>query len=467
MKPLEIVSLDFFIFTTITLVIYHVLAPRAQVIWLLVVSCFFYATWSISHLAVLFFFAILNFSLARQIEKTRSQTLFTAGLILNLGSFFSIKLLAGPYGGRLLDALNQSAWEAIILPVGFSFYSLQLISYLTDVYRGQIKSTDDFVHFVLYLVYFPKILSGPIERAKIFLPQLQKDRRVDNDAIEQGIYLIILGLLRKIVIADHLSRLRPANIFSQPESYTPLERMIWVIIYAFILYNDFAGYTSIIRGISCFFGIHLSPNFRQPFFSASFSNFWTRWHISLSEWLRDYIFYPARRWLMPLRINWLAVVVPPLATMLFSGFWHGASLALLFWGFLHGLYLIFEQILHQMNLFPKKVSSSQLYKISVFVLITLAWIPFNTPSVRSAGRYFVGLFKPYSGSFDHFILPDLILLIFLSLWLDWQEGRHNDLAFPRKWSSTAQTWGTALAIILIVLFASEGNDLSHFVYQFF
>jgi len=468
MKPIEIVSADFFILTLITLGIYYLLAPRAQTFWLLAVSCFFYATWSWFYPAILLVFTFLNFILARQLEKTRSRPLFLSGIVINAASLLSLKLLTSPYQATLLEQINATALTRILLPIGFSFYVLQLISYLTDVYRGQIQAEQDFVHFALYTSYFPKLLAGPIERAKNFLPQLKRERVVDRNMLEEGLYLILLGLLRKIVIADQLSRLRPADIFTAPENYTTLDRVVWLFLFAFILYNDFAGYTSLVRGISCLMGIQLSPNFRQPFLAGSFSDFWTRWHITLSEWLRDYIFYPSRRWLMSFRwTGWIALLLPPLLTMLVSGFWHGASLALLFWGFLHGLYLIMEQLLQRFKLLPKSGFNAHFYSALVFLLITLAWIPFNTPSVRSAGRYLIGLLPPYSASFNILILPDVLLLVFFSLWLDWQEGHHQDLSFPRQWSVAAQSWGVAIAILLLFFFTSTGNDLSRFVYQFF
>jgi alginate O-acetyltransferase complex protein AlgI len=468
MKPIEIVSVDFLILTLVTLGIYYLLSPRAQTIWLLAVSCFFYATWGWAYLATLLVFTLLNFVLARQIEKTRSRPLVLFGIGINTLSLLSLKLLTSPYQATLLEQINAVALTGILLPIGFSFYVLQMISYLIDVQRGQIPAEEDFFHFALYIAYFPKLLAGPIERAKDFIPQLKRERVVERDFVEQGLYLILLGLVRKVVIADHLSGLRPLDIFSAPENYSSLERFIWLFMFAFIIYNDFAGYTSIVRGLSCLLGIQLSANFRQPFLARSFSDFWTRWHITLSDWLRDYVFYPARRWLLSLpQMGWTALILPPLLTMLVSGFWHGASLALLFWGFLHSLYLVVEQVLQRFKLLPKGGFSAQLYSLFVFLLITLAWIPFNTPSLRSAGRYLVGLLPPYSAAFNVLILPDLLLLVFFSLWLDWQEQRHEDLSFPRQWPVAAQSWGVAVAILLLFFFASTGNDLSRFVYQFF
>ena len=466
MKSIEIISLQFFALFGAAVFIYYLLAPRAQTIWLLAVSFFFYASWSVSHLAVLIVSIYLNYITALLIEKTKSKRMLIGGITFNAISLLILKLLTGPYGVELFAHINVAIWTGTLLPIGFSFYVLQNISYLTDVYRGQVKAEKDIIHFALYTAYFPKMLAGPIERAKNFLPQLSRERIVDRNVIEEGLYLILLGMLRKIVIADHLNKLMPVDIFSNPQSYSSFERMVWLLVFAFILYNDFAGYTSVIRGISCFMGIQLSPNFRQPFLSKSFSDFWTRWHITLSEWLRDYIFFPTRRWLMSRWANGMSWVVPPMITMLVSGYWHGAYLSLIFWGGLHGLYLIIEQSAQQFKLLPKSGNQLRLYILLVFILVTLAWVPFNTPSLRSAGRFFIGLLPPYSLSFNNLIIPDLTL-IFLSFWLDTQEQQHKDLAFPRKWSPPMQSLGTAIAIILVYLFASASNDISRFVYQFF
>jgi alginate O-acetyltransferase complex protein AlgI len=468
MKPIEIVSLNFFILASITILVYYILTPRVQPVWLLIVSYFFYATWNWRYVAILLSFTVFNFFIAQQIGRSKSVWLLWLSVIVNAGALIFVKLLTGPYALSLLDPATLKTLTAILIPVGFSFYVLQIISYLTDVYRGQILAEDNFIYFALYLAYFPKILSGPIERAKNFLPQLKGNRIVDKEAIEQGLYLILLGLLRKVVIADHLSSLLPTDIFSKLETHTALDRLIWLLIFAFVIYNDFAGYTSIVRGISCFFGIQLSANFRQPFFARSFSDFWTRWHITLSEWLRDYIFFPIRRWLMKIRSPlWVGLVIPSLAAMLVSGFWHHISLSLLLWGFLHGVYLVGEQILQHFKWFPKSRYGSLIYSVFVFCLVTLAWIPFNTTSVRAAIRYGINLLPPFSTTLNSLILPDLLLLPFFSFWLDWQEQKHDDLCFPRKWSAAQQGWSVAFAMILLFFFSQTRNDLSTFIYQFF
>jgi hypothetical protein len=462
-RPIEIVSLDFLTLGLVTLAVYYFLPHRAQAFWLLSVSYFFYATWNPLYPLVLLFLTILNFNLALQIEKTQSRILLIVGVGINVISFTLLKIFSGPYGQ---DVIGKTDLTSVLLPIGFSFYLLQIISYLIDVSRGQIKPEQQFSHFALYIAYFPKMLAGPIERAKDFLPQLKRERIVDQSAIEQGLYLLLLGMIRKIVIADHLALLRPADIFSASQNYLPYERAIWLLVFAFTIYNDFAGYTSIVRGVSNLMGIELSPNFRQPFLARSFSDFWARWHITLSEWLKDYIFYPVRRWLMSIPANrWLVLLLPPLITMLTSGFWHGASLALITWGLAHASFLIVEQLLQQVGLLPKKGWMTYAYGIFVFFSVTLAWIPFNTPSVRGAARFLSNFTSQPNRSFDLMNLPDILILVLLSFWMDRQEVRNADPAFPRNWTVSRQAWGVAFAILLLLLFTGTGTDLSRFVYQ--
>ena len=474
MRPIEIVSSDFLILTLITLTVYYLLSPRYQALWLLTVSYFFYTTWGLGYLVVLVALTAINYGLARCIRPKKSKPLFIFGLALNALSLLTLKALAGPYGFNLLssfiDEKQTLHLTAVLLPIGFSFYVLQALSYLTDVYRGQVPAEENFIEFALYIAYFPKLLAGPIERAKTFLPQIKQPRVVDAQAIEQGIYLILLGLLRKLVIADRLTLLRPVEAFSNPESYTLSARILWLLVFAFALYNDFAGYTSIVRGVSSLLGIRLSENFRQPFFSRSFSDFWTRWHISFSEWLRDYIFYPTRRWLLSHRWNkWLGLLVPPLITMLFSGYWHGAYLAILFWGLLHGLFLVVEQILQQFKLFPRNENSlfARLYTGMTFVAVTLAWLPFASSSLRTALRYFFYRAPIKNPVLPLYALPEIIFAMGISLCLDWQGERQKEAAFLRKWSAKVQAWGVAIVLVLLLIFANAGSDLSGFVYQGF
>ncbi len=460
---MQLLSLPFLLFAAITLIVYYLLARKAQNAWLLLASYLFYITIRWEYALALLAVTILNYYIGR---KAASRPWLILGVGLNLASFASLKLLSGPYGPRLLPGAAPDALS-LLLPVGFSFYILQAISYLVDIHNGQAKTADNFVDFALYLSYFPKMLAGPIERPARFLSGLRSVRRVDASALARGLGLILVGLLRKIIIADRLTSFLPPTVFADPDAFSSLEKLIWLLVFTFGLYNDFAGYTSIARGLSALFGIELSPNFRQPFFANSLSDFWTRWHISLSFWLRDYIFFPARRWL--LQRHWprlAAIILPPLVTMLASGFWHGAYASVMVWGGLHGLYLIGEQTLDSKPQAPGSLKK-MLAPLAVFALTSMTLIFFAASSLRAATLYFLGLFDFTAQITSAIPFIDLLAAALFTLWLDWQESRHAAEAFFMKWTPRAQAWGFAAALWLLVLFVGPQANVVTFVYQGF
>lgn len=462
---MQILSVQFLVFCILALAVYYLLPRKVQNIWLLLVSYLFYITFGWQYALVLAAVTLINYFIGGRVA---SRTWLALGISLNLSSFMALKLLSGPYGPRLLpipvDVLS------LLLPIGFSFYILQAISYLVDVHNKTAEPAGSLLDFALYLGYFPKLLAGPIERPASFLSKLQNDRHVDTSALARGLGLILLGLVRKVVVADRLSSFLPPTIFSDPSAFSALEKIVWLLVFTFSLYNDFAGYTSIVRGLSTLMGIELSPNFRQPFFANSLSNFWSRWHISLSFWLRDYIFiyifFPVRRWLI--QKHWslkLVVILPPFLTMLASGFWHGAYASVMVWGGLHGLYLILEQLFKP--IYQLKRTKKALSVLLVLSITTLTWIPFAASSLRAAIEFFTGLFAFTTQVTSNIPLLDLLAAMLLSLWIDWQESRHATDAFFLKWKPPAQAWGLVIVLWLLIFFLSPQMNVVTFVYQGF
>jgi len=464
---MEIISLPFLAFALIVTLVYSRLARPAQNVWLLAASYFFYLTWGWSAALVLLVMTLLNYLIGLRLgsdSPARSRWLW-AGILLNGASLVVLKVLVSPYAASIFQ--SQANWTAILLPVGFSFYTLQAISYLVDVSRGQVAPVRSLVDFALYLAYFPKLLSGPIEKAGRFIPQLEKTRSVDNARLGTGLGLILVGLLRKLLIADALASIHPVGIFTDPGAYSTLERFTWLVVFAFTLYNDFAGYTSIVRGLSALLGVELSPNFAQPFFARSFGEFWNRWHISLSVWLRDYIFFPLRRQMLQRRLpSWAALAAPPLVTMLVSGYWHGASLSMLSWGGLHGVYQVVEQKFRQ-----PRPSESALQKILsalvVFTFVTLAWIPFAVGDFSTALTYLTGFLPPYTFGFPSAAWLNIAAALLFSLWLDWQEYKAGSDVYFLGWTARRQTLAVFTALLALLLFAGGGPDISNFIYQGF
>ncbi len=353
---MEITSFHFLLFVLGVLIIYHVLPHRAQNYWLLLASYVFYIFWSWKFAILLLFSTVFHFELAKHLRKDNQgrPVLLWLGVAANIILFLIFKA-SSFYLYRLTTLLDQLGIQTglgalqIVIPLGLSYYVLQQISYLIDVYRGQITAASNRVDFALYLAYFPKMVAGPIERARSFLPILARPRKVDNQGLSRSLTLILVGLTRKLLIANLLFAYTPWKLLnSNPSTFSKLELIGWLVIHSFGLYNDFAGYTSIVRGVSGLFGIELSSNFNIPYFSKSFTEFWNRWHITLSQWLRDYIFFPTSRALarhFPNRNAWQNLVIPPLVTMLVSGIWHKPNWQMLLWGGMHGSYLVAERLI--------------------------------------------------------------------------------------------------------------------------
>jgi D-alanyl-lipoteichoic acid acyltransferase DltB (MBOAT superfamily) len=280
---MPIISIQFFFFVLATLGIYYLLPRQVQNYWLLITSYIFYITWSWQFALTLVILTIATYYLGLKINSQAQKRgwLLWTGIGINFSAlvFFRLNEFFLPNLSSWLERAGINPWIGslqFLIPVGLSFYILQNISYLVDVYRKQIIPTNNLTDFALYLVYFPKLLAGPIERARTFLPKLASPRIVDEKLLTRSLVLVAIGLLRKVVIADTLFAGIPKSLWGRSYKYGALELWCWLIIYAFALYNDFAGYTSIVRGVSGLFGFELSPNFNLPYFSRSFSEFWNR-----------------------------------------------------------------------------------------------------------------------------------------------------------------------------------------------
>ena len=475
---MEITTFLFAGFVLVAVLGYRLLPARFKTAWLLLASAAFVVTWSWKFLIVLLALAGLNYLLGRAIGAGRGGSrLLWAGIAINVlallifkyNGFYLPELLA--FLGRLGVQTTAGALQ-LLEPLGLSFLSVQSIAYLVDVFYRRVPAEKNFVRFGVFTLYFPKILAGPIERAKTFLPRLEAPENWSAEAFERNLSLVVVGLVRKLILADSLNALIPVDAFQKPQLYPGPALALWLLAYAFALYNDFAGYTLIVRGVSGFFGIELTENFDFPYFARSFSEFWNRWHISLSNWLRDYIYFPLSRSLLrkiPRRDALIHLVLPPLVTMLVSGLWHGFAWNTFLWGGLQGGFLVLERLaslgrprrpLDELPRWQQFLSG-----LGVFVCVALAWVPFHT-GVRLSVRYWlsmVGIVR-WPTSYDGLNLLPIPLLLLLALGLDLFQHRHSlrFLQWPR-WQQAA-----LLALVAIVLFllafAEKGAP---FIYQSF
>ena len=477
---LSITSNGFFVFVLITLGIYYLIPKKAQNYVLFIASYLFCITWDWTFAAILIISSAINYLTALKLD-TSSNTMKTRwlwfGIAVNLGALLFYKYFGQTqvyfFKALLRIGLTKSLVELDLLqPIGISFYTLQAISYLIDVYRKQIPANNNFVEVSLYLAYFPKLLAGPIERAQNFFKQLQANIEIDNTQITEGFIRIFIGLSRKLVISDTIGQMIPPSVFASPQNFPMPDPIFWWLAFAFVIYNDFAGYTSIARGVSGLFGIQLSPNFEQPFFSTSYIDFWNRWHISLSNWLRDYIYLPISRAMLrrnPSGRYWPNLVVPPLVTMIVSGIWHGAAPHFILWGVLNGALQGFERV---QKLWRKNIpTQSPRWKravdilITIFVLILIS-VPFKLDLIHALA-FWGGIFRwgaAQSLSFHQIIKP--VLAIGLSFFIDVLQLPNKDELGLLRLPKTAQVFLLTTGLLLLFL-ATRQQAVAPFIYQEF
>jgi D-alanyl-lipoteichoic acid acyltransferase DltB (MBOAT superfamily) len=305
-----------------------------------------------------------------------------------LGFFKYFNFFADSMAGLLIWLGVTPSWLTlnIILPVGISFYTFQSMSYTIDIYRRQIQWEPSFLRFATFVSFFPQLVAGPIVRAVDFLPQMQVDRRFSWNAFNSGMGRIMWGFFKKVVVADSLAPFVD-QVFDMPQAFSSAHLIAGVVFYSFQIYCDFSGYSDIAIGLARMLGFSFPENFRTPYFSSSFSEFWTRWHVSLSSWLRDYLYIP----LGGNRHGVFQTYKNNMLTMLLGGLWHGANWAFVFWGLLHGLYLIaqrmvqpvWRRLVRALHL-PMWINAGLSTGV-VYLLTLLAWVYFRAGSVGLAG----------------------------------------------------------------------------------
>ncbi len=379
-------SFEFLAFLPIVFLLYWFVVYKYikwQNVLLLIASYVFYGWWDWRFLSLIALSTLMDYFVGFRIHESKQQHIkkrwLWISMMFNLGllGFFKyynffidswIDMLSG------LGYQSENVWTLqVILPVGISFYTFQTMSYSIDIYREKLKPTKDFIVFAAFVSFFPQLVAGPIERATNLLPQFLDKRSFSYKTFSYGIKLMIWGFFLKLVVADRAAIYVNA-VYNNFESHGGLSHIAATILFAFQIYGDFAGYSLIAIGTAKLFGFDLMTNFRRPYFSASVSEFWTRWHISLSTWFRDYLYIPLGgnrvakpRWLFNLFV-----------TFLISGLWHGANWTFMVWGALNGIYLIIEVLIGSKN------RKGVLNVFVTFALINFAWIFFRASSIEQA-----------------------------------------------------------------------------------
>ena len=379
-------TLEFAIFMTAVFLIYWGIPQRFRYIVLLAANLYFYAFYDVKYLLVLFVTTVISYFIAAAIEKEsgndgKKKLIFTAGLVSVLALLFVFKYLNFTIYSieKVLSLLRMPVQEStlkLIMPLGISFYTFEMVSYLTDVYRGTIAAERNFFKYALFVSFFPNISSGPIERAGHFLPQLDEEKVFDYDRTVYSTRLLLLGLVKKVVFADMLAKYVNA-VFDHVPEMTGICFLWATFLYTFQIYCDFSGYSDMAVGLAGMLGFELPVNFKAPYYASSIREFWGRWHISLSTWLRDYVYIPLggnRRSKARRDLNLLI-------TFLVSGIWHGASWTFILWGMIHGICQVVENRIRELRRKePNKVVSTVL----TFLVVSFAWLFFRANSITEA-----------------------------------------------------------------------------------
>jgi alginate O-acetyltransferase complex protein AlgI len=428
---------------------------RARLGWLLTASVFFYASWNPWLISLIIFSASIDYVVALWLERGGSSRRRLALLVLSIGT--NLGLLAYfKYVNFFLDMVGGSRLN-IILPLGISFYTFETISYVVDVYRGRTKAVRSLLDYALYIMFFPHLVAGPIVRPYEFLPQLKRRMRLSWTRAEIGAWMFLIGLFKKAVIADHVAAVIDP-VFADPGHYGSVATWWAVLGYACQIYCDFSGYTDMALGLAHLLGFHLPNNFRMPYFAVNIADFWHRWHISLSTWLRDYLFIP----LGGSRGGAWATCRNLLITMGLGGLWHGANWTFVVWGFYHGGLLVAHRLLPK----PRWLGAAVTRPVAValtFLCVCVGWVLFRCQTLSAAGIVLGRMFAPTAGTelnlFDVRVVIAALAVVFVGHWA----GTGVKLAQAgRRLPEFAV--GTALAGFLLVILVLMPENGGAFIY---
>jgi alginate O-acetyltransferase complex protein AlgI len=465
---MSFVSVEFAVLLSVLLLSLWLVKPHLwRKILLLVVSCVFYAYWDWRFLGLLGLVTVVDYYIASALYRSNVEqhrrVLLACSIVMNLGLLFVFKyfnfFIANLNTVGAVLGLHIATWS-IILPIGISFYIFETLSYVIDVYRRATPPARSILDYAIFITFFPRLVAGPIMRGQQFLPQLEHGLRLTPENLVAGSQIFIRGLLKKLVVADHLA-LFVDTVYAAPHVFAP--STVWLAIgaYSAQILCDFSGYTDMAVGLGRMLGIALPKNFDLPYTAQSLTEFWQRWHISLSTWLRDYLYVP----LGGNRRGPARTLFNLLLTMLLGGLWHGASWNFVVWGGLHGTYLAIERLLRgggtRAAAAPWTEARAWLRAAGVFMIVSLTWVFFRSPSVETTFAIWRkllfldngGIAWPFTAAV--LAVPAMVLGGFLV--------RRCGISFPVvSRNSPLLPAALALGVLLVYLFAAL--NVSPFIY---
>jgi D-alanyl-lipoteichoic acid acyltransferase DltB (MBOAT superfamily) len=418
---------------------------RFRLPWLLAASYFFYACFNPLYLILIAYSTLLDYTVVAIMEKWgRGKKWLLISIVNNLAllSFFK-------YGGFVTENLNALLSSlgvpyaipapGIFLPVGLSFYIFQSMSYTIDYYRGSIERERSLIRYATFVSLFPRLLMGPIERARNLLPQLHKMPRISKQDVTDGLSLFVVGLFKKVALADYLA-LYVDKVYAAPEQFQSPALMLATFLFCWQIYFDFSGYTDMARGVARMMGFRLMLNFNNPYLATGLGDFWSRWHISLSSWFKDYVYIP----LGGNRRGTFNTYKNMFLTMVISGLWHGAAWTFVIWGAVHALGRSLTRELEG-TLFYKERVPKLVKQLFVFVFVTFTWIFFRAESISDA---WIIITRIFSSGLANPYCPLLALTLIFSVWL-YQFAYESRL----KWLFEARAVRIGIVVLMVLYLA--------------
>ncbi|HET6546710.1 MAG TPA: MBOAT family O-acyltransferase [Rhodanobacteraceae bacterium] len=463
-------SLHFIVFFVVVLALNQQLRrwPVAQKLMLLAASYYFYGQWEWHYLLLIWFSTLVDYGIGLRLAKTaHPKRLVAISVVVNLGFLGIFKyanwMIATVNGGAVAlgSAIHITPLD-VLLPVGISFYTFQSLSYTIDVYRGVMAPRRNLLDYALAVAFFPQLEAGPIVRAREFLAELDGDRFVGFADIQRALVLIALGYVKKLVFADNLA-LIVDPLFDHPAGHGFWDTLLAIYAFAFQIYCDFSGYTDIATGCALLLGIRFPQNFNHPYVAASVQDFWRRWHMTLSRWLRDYLYIP----LGGNRRGRARTYANLMITMLLGGLWHGASWNFVIWGGLHGLYLAFERaVLSRLAWWKADHVAAHILRVIVtFHLVCFAWIFFRAHTFAASGTILANLAQPGFATFSaprHLGLALLLAGLFAAQFL----GNYGRLK-ERLADSSGPLFPAALAAAIVaIIWFTPATTVPFIYFQF-
>lgn len=481
-------SYAFLLFFPVVVLVYYLLPKKAQNIWLLIASYYFYMNWDAKYALLLLFSTTVTYGCGLLIENYRehAKLFLTLSFFVNLSILFVFKYLT-----FALDCLNgilspfglaiPNPSFHLLLPVGISFYIFQALGYTMDVYRKEICAEKRFLHYALFVSFFPQLVAGPIERSKNLLGQLATKHTFSYENLKEGFVIMLWGYFQKVVVADRIA-IFVDRVYANYETYSGVYVIVAAFLFPFQIYCDFAGYSTIALGAAKILGIDLMRNFRCPYFASSIKDFWRRWHISLSTWFRDYLYIPLGGNRVSRRKGYRNILI----VFLISGLWHGANLTFVIWGMLHGVFQVVGSCLQPLRNKVRKILHISETNVIVragkilvtFLLVAFAWVFFRADSIQDAVQMIQSMLQAdnfeilkngalYEAGLNHRAFVVMLFSIFILIVSDFLETRNISLTNQVIHAPTVVRYVCCLGMLAyILIFGVWGSsyDAASFIY---